>query len=1001
MKSNPKLAALPQSSGPGASLWLIGALLLAIQVPALGDGRAPRCAIIVNQGSSEHGADASSEGAHENRDNAKSRLGDTVADLLAIRLTENDFITVDRTHLGTVIAERVLAQAFADADPSARRQVGSVAGADLLVLLTTKDKEGKQMVEWTVASMPSGLRLASGASTWNELHADDTLQAILESVRRAQRLSQNEYLQLVCVPAFLCTGPTFDHSGRPETFAKLTEEILLAAPNVAVVALAEVDALKRETQLTAREIVRRVPLTILGSFDTRRVESVLRTTLVIKLLAAGETLGERRLVDVDDAQIAPALSEAITDLLKEHSDVRLQPRSGGEVPVLTDQALAYMEVGALEDAIPLLQTAVLLEPDNLDTRTKLFWAWNGRVSTMVGVKDKVHSVERVEMMENTLDEFLEIARRRPVTSEDVWDLNQTRAMGHEYGANKRTAPEFVDRYYEFCNRFRATVRDIYEGKFRTDGEKARQDALRLLIIQLGRESYDTPEPVHAEMLTLIRDLAKEGHKDAEILQILLIAQPLRERSTGVIKDFWNKCCPPDDARMSALADMARALRGPDHKVDAEAFEAALTHAKSTLDLSDHDVARIRDTARKHLGRAELSAKRAAIGPLAVMPRVTELAGVPDRNVTTWLTNDDGSEFVATTEAVYRVTPQRAFEFLHSIDKADIAWDTRYLWLATDEAIEVVDAQGDLLAREEIPARKFMTPMAAGKMFIARHDRSDEGASRTAHEIWTVHAGQIPALQHELLYVADRNWTIGIRQSSKSPPQRRPSLLHGQLIRVHGGRGDFIFFHEYGETLVVDTQEFQTLRRAWPMRGHYFYADGVHYWICGFNECHEAMRARAVFRADDSEFRARLVVDLGWQRYRGHSSCGWQPAAMSAVVHDGWLHFIDRDPLCPPQWVAVNLQSADVRTLAVDVTQLPFEPVKPRHAPQPGAHLIKSPSFGLLLRCGGTIYRVELPPADTWAAYDILVRDLRVSPEDVVLDPWGGGYDGDTVAPPPP
>jgi hypothetical protein len=956
-----------RSSRSSAKVGLIAALLLAMHVPVRADTPQARCAIMVNQCGAEH--------------------GEVVADLFAAALADHAFGIVDRTHIAKVLQEHKLALGFSDATPAKRRLVCDATGADLLVLLDARGKKERRAVEWTVAAMPSGLRLASGVATWDEDHPERTLDALLGSVQRAYRLSRTDDLQLVCVPAFVCTGPMFDHAGRQASFARLTEEILLATPNVAVVALAEVDALKQETQLTARDIVRRVPLTIMGSFETKRTDSGLQTTLQIKLLAAGKTLGERRIANLDDAQIASELSKAVTDLLRKHSSVRVKPSKGGEVAVLIDQALAYMEVGALEDAIPLLKTAVLLDPNNLDTRDKLFWAWYGMATTMTRVREKIHSVERVEMLENTLDEFEEIARRRALTKRDVFKLSQTRGHGHAYGAHKRTAAEFLARYYEYCTRFRAIARKIYEGNYRTEGQDARTEAWRLLIRRFGADCYDSPETVYPEMHALLKKLANQNDKHVEILEILMKAKSPDDYNREVDREFWKACCPPRNKRMAALAEVAAALRDPDKSAIPKRFETALAQATSTLELTAQEVARIREVTKKSLDVSDIYARRQELGKLNIMPRVEHIFGSAKEKVTDWLTNCAALEFVLTTQAIYRVTPELSFIRIYEIENATAVWDSRYLWLATDQVIKVIDPDGNLIAHADSDAKKYLTPISAGKVFIARHDLSDQGAKRAAHEIWTLRTDQGGRLESELLYIADRNSTIGVQQRVTGQTLANRFLREGRLIEGAEGAETYLFFNRASRIMSVDSHEFHSASGARPRYVSYFFLDGAHYWIAGYRKSADSLRSRAIFRAKSPEHDVELVADLGWNRYRGNSALRWRPAARSAVIHDGWLHFIDLDHNCPPQWIAINLQSGDVRALATAIYHIWEKPMARYYGRHRTGYLIDSAHFGLTLLSAGVVYRVELPPADTWIPYDEVVKDLRVPAEDVDLDPW--------------
>lgn len=311
--------------------------------------------------------------------------GSALGKVLEARLLQKPRIHwVERTEIDKVLQEQKLQTLFSAEGLGDRRALGRLIHADVLVLLrkvaTSTDDPRAQTTQATerldlvVCETKQGLRLATYSLPVNsptptsESELIQRLEArVDEALRRVDRPAQD----IVAVPALVSQDLTFEHDHLKRAFANLIEQAVFQRGDLAVVELAEAEALAKEQALAANDvkIIRRLPLYLLGEYRHDGEGTAERLTVRLKLMR-GEQLVASAAGDRLPSSDAPAfLQRTVGELLD-----NVSPRdavvldSQTEAKQLTARAHDLTELGAYEDALPLLEASLLLRPGDEPTR---------------------------------------------------------------------------------------------------------------------------------------------------------------------------------------------------------------------------------------------------------------------------------------------------------------------------------------------------------------------------------------------------------------------------------------------------------------------------------------------------------------------------------------------------------------------------------------------------------------------------------------------------------
>lgn len=294
---------------------------------------------------------------------------------------------LERAEIERIVEERSLQLAFGADGVSARRQLGSVLQARLLVIMLAGEtppgavingrppKPTTRYVLVVVADTESGLRLATETRVWDDADPEATVAALAEVVERASKKANEKVTAIAAVPPFVNDDLTHEHDALQEAYAQLIRAQLLATPGVRVVEMAEAQAVAKEQAMTGGDSIERLtdPLYVLGRFRNEGRGPQRRVTLSLEIKLREQILLESESEPLEPAAVSGFLKEALAKL----TDKALISKSStfdaeSEIRALSERADVFERLGAYDASEQLIEVALLLTPTRTDLRARVF-----------------------------------------------------------------------------------------------------------------------------------------------------------------------------------------------------------------------------------------------------------------------------------------------------------------------------------------------------------------------------------------------------------------------------------------------------------------------------------------------------------------------------------------------------------------------------------------------------------------------------------------------------
>jgi hypothetical protein len=316
-----------------------------------------------------------------------------------------DRVWLDRSQLDKIVEEQELQSLLGAAAGPARNKLGRVLKADILVFVRIAKAavEGRpskvKYAELVVSETDGGVRLLARRIPLSDDEEADAaaLAALVEQAIRGHGESNAE---IYAVPPFVSQDLTYDHDHLKGAYAALIEQSLLDREGIVVVELAEAEAMAREFKLAGDEgsLRRRLPYYVLGEYRTERADDGGDVRLRIVVQHGGETVSKfERTLPLDDA---PEFLLATGRSLAHCGEAADKPRDPAvEAKQLAARAAEFLRLGNGSEAIPLIETSLLLDRENLDRRYDAILALSrmprvGRSSDLVTRVDEIRRRRR-------------------------------------------------------------------------------------------------------------------------------------------------------------------------------------------------------------------------------------------------------------------------------------------------------------------------------------------------------------------------------------------------------------------------------------------------------------------------------------------------------------------------------------------------------------------------------------------------------------------------------
>jgi hypothetical protein len=300
-----------------------------------------------------------------------------VGPLLEEQLAKNTQITwVERDLLNAILQEVALQKAFGPTEGAQRVALGAQLKADVLVLLRAVDppeptakgaRPRPKNLEVVVCETHDGLRLAITTQPGSDDPQADAMALVPLVTRAIERLSQR--VTMVCaVPPLVSSDLFYDFDYLKTALAKVVEASLLDQPHVLVVELAEAESISRELALGGASSLRHsLPFYLLGEYRNSGRDANRRISISLRLRHGEQELGTAAAVDLTPATAPDFMLKSANGLLSKVDAARLLPADPAvEAQQLAEHARLLMRLGSWNDAMPLVEAALLLNPARND-----------------------------------------------------------------------------------------------------------------------------------------------------------------------------------------------------------------------------------------------------------------------------------------------------------------------------------------------------------------------------------------------------------------------------------------------------------------------------------------------------------------------------------------------------------------------------------------------------------------------------------------------------------
>ncbi|HLQ47170.1 MAG TPA: hypothetical protein VK137_20670, partial [Planctomycetaceae bacterium] len=169
-----------------------------------------------------------------------------ISDLLLAELARQKLELVEREQIAAITQELELSKLFSPEGSSQRLQVGQLAKADALVLLSLVEHDKKKFVKLVISDCRYGSRLRMDYFPFAADSVERQVQDVADAVEETRKQFARGVELIVAVSPFLSKNLTHEFDHLQFGFAALLGEGLSERPGVAVLEIEETRALGEE-----------------------------------------------------------------------------------------------------------------------------------------------------------------------------------------------------------------------------------------------------------------------------------------------------------------------------------------------------------------------------------------------------------------------------------------------------------------------------------------------------------------------------------------------------------------------------------------------------------------------------------------------------------------------------------------------------------------------------------------------------------------------------------
>jgi hypothetical protein len=269
---------------------------------------------------------------------------------------------VERAKVQAALRERGLQETLGKDEPGARRRLGQILQADLLLILRPAIGAAGDAGELIICETRQGLRLARVPLSLAAKPGDTSARQAIAALGRAVERNSQPQVDLVAVYPFTSRNLTSDADGLKDAYARLIEQALEAQPGVWLVELQEAQAIAAEiTTAKGNAAQRRLPLFVEGEFAHKDYSPTAPVTIQMTIKRGQAALKQWKLENLPSVEAPEALRRSTLQELAAvigAEPAKYDPRQ--EAAELARRAGIAYRLGFWLEALQLAEASLLL-----------------------------------------------------------------------------------------------------------------------------------------------------------------------------------------------------------------------------------------------------------------------------------------------------------------------------------------------------------------------------------------------------------------------------------------------------------------------------------------------------------------------------------------------------------------------------------------------------------------------------------------------------------------
>jgi hypothetical protein len=282
---------------------------------------------------------------------------------------------VERAEIDRVWEEIAFQQTFSANEGGARRGIGGLLQADLLVLLSARQEGDLRSIRLVVSRTSDGVRLITDRFFWDEAASDSTADRLLEAIQRGISKSQVDQPALIAVLPFRNQDLSRTYDSLSPVYTEVAQRVFSSQPEVVLVEVEEAQSLAQERELASDSAAqsRPVPFILEGAYTSegRGLERKVRFSLTLG--RAGEEIHSATLESLPPEAAANALEKAAGEMIEKISGQKSIPLDpDAQAQELVRRAKEYEIAADYLEAMALYEAALFVQPKLTPIHRKAF-----------------------------------------------------------------------------------------------------------------------------------------------------------------------------------------------------------------------------------------------------------------------------------------------------------------------------------------------------------------------------------------------------------------------------------------------------------------------------------------------------------------------------------------------------------------------------------------------------------------------------------------------------